>query len=222
MATGDEIIVPSEMVGPGQIRDINSYTVAGQIRQAGGIPVLQGIVPDKLEELKTAAAAALAENDMLVMSAGSSVSVRDMTIQVINDLGQPGALLHGVATRPGKPTIVGVVGGKMVLGLPGNPVSAMIQFNMFGVPAIWRVQGLHSAPRRGMVTAKVSQNIASESGREDYVPARLEETAEGLIAIPVFGKSNLIYTLINADGILKVPMNKSGLEAGELVEVGLF
>jgi molybdopterin molybdotransferase len=222
MATGDEIVAPSETVGPGQIRDINSYTVAGQIRQAGGVPVLQGIVPDQLAALKTAAETALAQNDMLIMSAGSSVSVRDMTVQVIDDLGKPGVLLHGVATRPGKPTIVGVIDGKLVLGLPGNPVSAMIQFEMFGVPAIWWVQGLHSVPRRGIVSARISQNIASESGREDYVPARLEETADGLIATPVFGKSNLIFTLINADGILKVPINKSGLEVGESVEVQLF
>lgn len=222
MATGDEVVAPSQTAGPGQIRDINSYTIAGQIRQAGGIPILQGIVPDKLEVLRTAAASALAENDMLVMSAGSSVSVRDMTVQVIDGLGKPGVLLHGVATRPGKPTIVGVVGGKLVLGLPGNPVSAMIQFDMFGVPAVWRVQGLQSHPQRGIVRAKVSQNIASESGREDYVPARLEETADGLTAVPIFGKSNLIYTLVNADGILKVPINKSGVEAGEIVEVRLF
>jgi molybdopterin molybdotransferase len=222
IATGDEVIAPSETAAPGQIRDINSYTAAAQIRQTGSIPVFQGIVPDKLDALKTAAARALAQNDMLVMSAGSSVSVRDMTVQVIDSLGRPGVLLHGVATRPGKPTIVGVIGQKMVLGLPGNPVSAMIQFDMFGVPAIWRVQGLHSPPRRGMVKARISQNIASESGREDYVPVRLEETDEGLTAVPVFGKSNLIYTLVKADGILKVPINKSGLEVGEVVEVRLF
>jgi molybdopterin molybdotransferase len=222
LATGDEVIAPQETAGPGQIRDINSYTVAGQIRQAGGIPILKGIIPDKLEALKTAAQEALDESDAVVMSAGSSVSVRDMTVAVIDSLGRPGVLLHGVATRPGKPTIVGAAGGKMVLGLPGNPVSAMIQFDMFGVPAVWRLQGLHAPPRRGIVEARISQNIASESGREDYVPARLEETAEGLRAVPVFGKSNLIYTLVNADGILKVPLNKSGLEAGELVEVRLF
>ncbi len=222
IATGDEVIPPSETAGPGQIRDINSYTVAGQIRQAGGIPVLQGIIPDKLESLKTAARTALDQNDMLVMSAGSSVSVRDMTVQVIDSLGRPGVLFHGVATRPGKPTIAGVVGQKMVLGLPGNPVSAMIQFEMFGTPALWRLQGLHSPSRRGMVTARISQNIASESGREDYVPVKIKETAEGLEAAPVFGKSNLIYTLVNADGMIKVPINKNGLEAGEMVEVQLF
>jgi molybdopterin molybdotransferase len=222
LATGDEVVSPSQPVGPGQVRDINSYTVAGLVRQAGGIPLLKGIVPDRLPALQAAASAALAESDMLVISAGSSVSVRDMTVQVIDQLGKPGVLLHGVATRPGKPTIVGVVGGKLVLGLPGNPVSAVIQFDMFGIPALWRLQGLHSPPRRGIVKARISQNIASESGREDYVPARLEETADGLTAVPVFGKSNLIFTLIHADGLLKVPINKSGLEAGELVEVHLF
>jgi len=222
LATGDEVVAPEKEVGPGQIRDINSYTVAGQVSQAGGISLLGGIIPDQLEPLHSAARDALAEADMLVMSAGSSVSVRDLTVQVIERLGKPGVLFHGVATRPGKPTIVGVVDGKPVLGLPGNPVSAMVQFDMFGTPAIYRLQGLESFPKRGLVWAKLNQNIASQSGREDYVPARLEETTGGLIAMPVFGKSNLIYTLVNADGMIKVPLNKGGLLAGDEVEVRLF
>ena len=222
LATGDEVVQPGQAIAPGQIRDVNSYTVAGLTRQAGGVPALRGIIPDQFEALKEAAAEALVGADMLVMSAGSSVSVRDMTVQVIDGLGRPGVLLHGVATRPGKPTIVGIVDGKPVLGLPGNPVSAMIQFDMFGVPAIYRLQGLQTIPRRGLVWARLSQNIASESGREDYVPAKLEDTAEGLVATPVFGKSNLIYTLVNADGLIKLPLNKGGLLAGEWVEVRLF
>ena len=222
LATGDEVIPPDQEAGPGQIRDINSYTVAGQVSQAGGIPHLGGIIPDDLGALQTAAEDALAEADMLVMSAGSSVSVRDITVQVIEKLGKPGVLFHGVATRPGKPTIVGVVGDKPVLGLPGNPVSAMVQFAMFGTPAIYRLQGLKTWPKRGFVWANLSQNIASQSGREDYVPARLEETVDGLIATPVFGKSNLIYTLVNADGLIKIPLNKGGLLAGNQVEVRLF
>jgi molybdopterin molybdotransferase len=222
LATGDEVVPPQQQTEPGQIRDINSYTVAGQVRQAGGIPLVGGIVPDDLSSLNNAARNALAKADMLVMSAGSSVSVRDMTVQVIEEMGEPGVLFHGVATRPGKPTIVGVVDGKPVLGLPGNPVSAMVQFDMFGVPAIYWLQGLRTWPRRGLVWAKVSQNIASQSGREDYVPARLQETTAGLTATPVFGKSNLIYTLINADGLIKIPLNKGGLLAGEQVEVRLF
>lgn len=222
VATGDELVHPSVNPNFGQIRDINSFTVASQTRLAGGIPFLAGIVQDKFEEMQAVARYTLAENDMLVLSAGSSVSVRDMTVQVIDSLGKPGVLLHGVATRPGKPTIVGAVGGKPVIGLPGNPVSAMIQFSMFAIPTIYYLQGLPSLPRRGIVWAKTSANIASETGREDYVPARLEETPEGLIARPVFGKSNLIYTLVNADGLIKVPLNKGGLASGEWVEVQLF
>ena len=222
LATGDEVVAPGQTTGPGEIRDINSYTVSGQAQQAGGVPVRGGIIPDDLEQMRAAAEEMLAENDMLVMSAGSSVSVRDMTVNVIDGLGEPGVLLHGVATRPGKPTIVGAVQGKPVLGLPGNPVSAMIQFDMFGVPAIYRLQGLQARPRRGNVWARLAQNLASETGREDYVPARLEDGEEALTAVPVFGKSNLIYTLVNADGLIKVPLNKGGVPAGEWVEVRLF
>jgi molybdopterin molybdotransferase len=222
LATGDEVVPPWQEAGPGQIRDINSYTVAGQVRQAGGTPILGGIVSDDLAALNNAAKAFLADADMLVMSAGSSVSVRDMTVRVFEQLGEPGVLFHGVATRPGKPTIVGVVDDKPLLGLPGNPVSAMVQFDMFGVPAIYWLQGLKAWPRRGLVWATVSQNIASQSGREDYVPARLQETSAGLTATPVFGKSNLIYTLVNADGLIKIPLNKGGLLAGDQVEVRLF
>jgi molybdopterin molybdotransferase len=207
---------------PGQIRDINSYTVAGQTRQAGGIPILLGISPDTFAGLLKTASQALADNDMLVISAGSSVSNRDITAKVIDQLGEPGVLLHGVATRPGKPTIVAAIEGKPILGLPGNPVSAMVQFAMFGMPAIYHLQGLRVLPRRGIVWAKVNQNIVSESGREDYVAARLHETSEGLIAEPVFGKSNLIYTLVKADGLIKVPLNKGGVSVGEWVEVTLF
>ncbi len=222
LATGDEVVPPNEQAGAGQIRDINSYTVAGLVRQAGGVPNVGGIVPDHFEALQEAAKTAIADADMLVMSAGSSVSVRDMTVEVIDQLGEPGVLLHGVATRPGKPTIVGAIDGKPVIGLPGNPVSAMVQFDMFGVPAIYRLQGVQEMPRRGRVWAQLSNNIASESGREDYIPAKLSDGEKGLAATAVFGKSNLIYTLVNADGLIKVPLNTGGLLAGEWVEVRLF
>lgn len=222
LATGDEVITPDQETGPGQIRDINSYTVAGQVVGAGGQPLIGGIIADDLPALHRAAHEALREADMLVMSAGSSVSFRDMTAQVIAELGKPGVLFHGVATRPGKPTIGGVAGGKPVIGLPGNPVSAMVQFDMLGQPAIYRLLGLQRPPHQGLVWAALTTNVASQSGREDYVPARLEKTADGYQATPVFGKSNLIYTLVNADGLIKIPLDKGGVLAGELVEVRLF
>jgi molybdopterin molybdotransferase len=222
ISTGDEVVPPESQPAPGQIRDINSYTVAAQTERAGAVPLLCGIVPDSFDALMAAAQAVLGKCDMLVISAGSSVSARDMTVQVIDGLGQPGVLFHGVATRPGKPTIVGVVEGGPVLGLPGNPVSAMVQFDMFGVPAIHHMQGAEGMPAQGTVWARLSQNLPSESGREDYVPAKLVQTAAGLVAQPVFGKSNLIFTLVNADGLIKVPLNQAGLPAGEWVEVRLF
>lgn len=222
LATGDEVVSPDASLRAGQIRDINSFTVSGQCLRAGGIPRRLGIIPDDFEALRAATAAALSQHDMVVISAGSSVSIRDMTVDVIKALGEPGVLLHGVATRPGKPTIVGAVDGKPILGLPGNPVSAMVQFDMFGPPALYRLQGATQLPARNRVWATLTLNVPSESGREDYVPARLEETEKGLMATPVFGKSNLIFTLIQTDGLIKVPLNKSGLTAGSLVEVMPF
>lgn len=222
LATGDEVVAPGSTPGLGQIRDINSYTVAGQCLQAGAIPIALGIVPDDFSLLRNASEEALSQGDMLILSAGSSVSMRDMTVDVIDDLGQPGVLFHGVATRPGKPTIAGVIDGKPVIGLPGNPVSAMIQFDMFGVPAINRLLGNgRTLPHRSII-ARLTKNIPSESGREDYVAANLVDTSQGLLATPIFGKSNLIYTLIHADGLVKVPLNSGGLLVGDLVEVRLF
>ncbi len=222
ISTGDEVVSPDSRPAPGQIRDINSYTIAAQCEKTGAVPLLCGIVPDNFDALMAAAGVALNQCDLLVISAGSSVSARDMTAQVIDGLGEPGVLFHGVATRPGKPTIAGAVGGKPVLGLPGNPVSAMVQFDMFGAPAIYHLQGALETPATGVVWARLSQNLPSESGREDYVPAKVIQTSDGLIAQPVFGKSNLIFTLVYADGLIKVPLNQAGLPAGEWVEVRLF
>lgn len=220
LATGDEVIPPNSPVAiPGQIRDINSYTVAGQTRHAGGVAKILGIIPDDFEALRGAAREGLRNADMLVVSAGSSVSARDMTVRVVEELGLPGVLLHGIATRPGKPTIAGAIDGKPVLGLPGNPVSAMVQYDMLGVPAIYRLQGVTEPRGRNHSIARLGQNIASETGREDYVPAKLEPAADAWVASPIFGKSNLITTLVQADCLIKVPLNKGGLLAGEWVEI---
>jgi molybdopterin molybdotransferase len=169
-----------------------------------------------------AARAGLEQADALVFSAGSSVSVRDLTADIINRLGQPGVLVHGLSLRPGKPAIVGLVEGKPVFGLPGNPVSAMIVFDLLVRPTIYYMCGCVAPPEPPATTARLSQNIASAPGREDYVPVKLSTANGHKAAQPVFGKSNLIYTLIRADGLVKVPLDKAGLYAGEEVEVRLF
>jgi len=222
LATGDEVVPPEVEPAPGQIRDVNSYAVAGQIAHAGGAPVRCGIAPDDYEALLTMARAALDDADMLVLSAGSSVSVRDMTADVINALGQPGMLVHGVALKPGKPAILAVCGGKPVVGLPGNPVSAMVVADLFVVPAVQRLQGAVASTPRQAARAKLTHNLPSQAGRVDYTPARLVTRNGERWAEPVFGKSNQIFTLVLADGMIITPADANGLQAGEMVEVRLF
>jgi molybdopterin molybdotransferase len=222
ISTGDEVVPPEEEIGPGQVRDINSYTIAAQTRRAGGEPLIYGIIPDSLDALNTAAARAMDEADILVFSAGSSVSVRDVTSQVIGKLGQPGILFHGVAVRPGKPTIGAIVNGKLAFGLPGNPVSAMNLFDLLVTPAIYKCLGCANPPQRCVVRARVSRNVPATPGREDRVAARLVERDGELWAEPVFGKSNLVYTLVRADGTFVIPLDAAGVMVGEWVHVRLF
>jgi molybdopterin molybdotransferase len=221
LSSGDEVVPAEATPGPGQVRDINSYTVAALIRRAGGEPVVHGIAPDDAAALDAMARAALGAADALIISAGSSVSTRDMTAEVIANLGAPGVLVHGVAIHPGKPTILAVAGGRPVFGLPGNPVSAMIAFELFVAPALARMLGAGAAPAP-LSQARLTRNIASRPGREDFVPVRLERRADGLWADPVFGKSNQIYTMARADGLVRVPLDLNGLYEGDVVEVRLF
>ena len=221
VSTGDELVEPGQTPGHGQIRDINTYTISALVARAGGIPLPLGIVPDDYEAQREAARRALDQGDILLFSAGSSVSARDMTADVINSLGEPGVLVHGVSLRPGKPTILGVVEGKPAFGLPGNPVSAMIVFDLLVRPIVFLLGGYShpTPPLPQTINARLLRDIASASGREDYVQVRLVQGEGGLCADPVFGKSNLIYTLIRADGTVKVPLDRSGLYAGEEVAV---
>jgi molybdopterin molybdotransferase len=219
---GDEVVSPEARPAPGQIRDINSYTIAALAQQAGGIPITLGVVKDDYAEQMADARAGLEQADVLVFSAGSSVSARDLTADIINNLGQPGVLVHGLSLRPGKPAIVGLVEGKPVFGLPGNPVSAMIVFDLLVRPTLYYLCGCAPPQEPPTTTARLSQNIASAPGREDHVPVRLTVENGHKAAQAVFGKSNLIYTLIRADGLVKVPLDKAGLYAGEVVEVRVF
>lgn len=218
ISSGDEVVPPEATPAIGQVRDINSYALAAQVVRAGGEPVRYGITPDDRAALAAVAARAYAECDVLVFSAGSSVSARDVTAEVIGTLGAPGVLVHGVSVKPGKPTILALCSGKPVVGLPGNPVSAMVVFDLFVGPIIHALLGAEAPPRRS-VQARLARNIHSATGREEYVQVRLEPREGELWAVPVLGKSNLIYTMINAQGTVVVPLDVSGLAAGTWVEV---
>jgi len=222
LSSGDEVVPPEQRPLPGQVRDVNSYTLAAVVEQVGGEAVHYGIIADTRAAMLTAATQAHAECDVVVITAGSSVSVRDLTAEIIDELGQPGVLVHGVNIRPGKPTILGVCDGKPVIGLPGNPVSALVNVEMFVAPVLKALLGENLKRPRGAVAAKLLVNLASESGREEWVPVRLIRGEDDWEADPVFGKSNLIFTLARADGLVRVSPDATGLSAGELVEVILF
>jgi molybdopterin molybdotransferase len=225
ISTGDEVIEPSQSPQPGQVRDINSYTLGALVEKSGGEAVRYGVFRDRFEVLKDAAARALAECDAVVITAGSSASTRDITADVIRSLGEPGILVHGINTRPGKPTILGVCGGKAVIGLPGNPVSALVNGYLFVAPVIEKLLGAPPKPK-ATVFARLTVNLPSQAGREDWWPVKLivnrKSELVNYAAEPIFGKSNLIFTLAGADGLLRIAPDATGLSAGEIVEVMLI
>jgi molybdopterin molybdotransferase len=226
LSSGDEVVPPEEEIRPGQVRDINSYTLSALVEQAGGVATRFGIVPDNAADLREAALGALPECELLVITAGSSASARDLTAEVIDSLGEPGVLVHGVEVRPGKPTILAACNldgqDKAVIGLPGNPVSALVIARLFIIPIINRLLGLRESLVQPQVRARLSLNLPSQAGREDWIPVRIASEEGGYVAEPVFGKSNLIFTLARADGLVRIPPAATGLSAGEEVDVLLF
>lgn len=219
ISCGDEVVSPDKLPEVGQVRDINSYSLAALIDKAGGESIQYGIVPDESESLIKIARRALIECEFVVITAGSSVSARDITATVIASLGKPGVLVHGVNVRPGKPTILAVCDGKPVFGLPGNPVSALVIARLFVIPVIDHLLGLPTDRLHPSVTAKLTTNLPSQAGQEDWIAIRLVNSPQGRMAEPIFGKSNLIFNLCEANGLLRIPANSTGMSAGDAVEV---
>lgn len=228
ISSGDEVVPPEAEISPGQVRDINSYTLSALVEKAGGIPKRYGIIADNEESLQKATSQALEECDLVVITAGSSASSRDLTSRVIDSLGEPGVISHGVNVRPGKPTILAACKipeyefPKPVIGLPGNPVSALVIAILFVEPVIDYLHGLTSPRIRPQIQARVTLNLASKAGREDWVPVKISHQGGTTSAEPIFGKSNLIFTLARADGLLHISPNVTGLNAGDEVEVLLL
>lgn len=225
VSTGDELVNPAEVPGPGQVRDINSYALFGAVAESGGVPRLYGIVRDDFKCLKDTLEQALEENEMVLLSGGSSVGTRDIAFKVIESLGEPGVLFHGISVKPGKPTVGAVVGNKPVFGLPGHPASAMVVFELLVAPLL-RTGGYPTGPAARLfefpIRAVINRNLRSAAGREDFIRVKLRVREGQLTADPVLGKSGLISTMVKADGLARIPSGKEGVEAGEVVEVKLF
>ena len=221
LSCGDELLPPDSPLSPGKIRDINAYTLSALAQKLGAAPIRLGIATDDFADYQRQARDGFAACDILLLSAGSSVSARDYTRDVIAGLGQPGVLQHGLATKPGKPTILALCNHKPVFGLPGNPVSALLVARQLLPHLVARYGGQALAPPR-VVSARLTQRVASVTGREDWVAVSLSAGDGQLQAQPIFGKSNLIFTLVDADGLLRVPLNTGGYDAGSLVAIEKF
>jgi molybdopterin molybdotransferase len=221
ISSGDEIVDPGQKIIPGQVRDINSYALSAIVEKYGGIPKRYGIVPDLKQELRNVLELAFTENDMVIVTAGSSASVRDHTAEVIQTIGKPGVLIHGVNVKPGKPTILAICDGKPIIGLPGNPVSAFVIASIFVVPLIRKIRGENEFEKRQIQKAKLSINLASIAGREDWIPVKIrtDSTNSKIFAEPIFYKSNLIFSIIRADGFLRIPPDITGYSADSEVEI---
>jgi len=225
ISTGDEIVPPERKPRPGQVRNINQFSLTAIAEEAGATVNDYGVIRDRVEDLRRALTEALAHDDVVFISGGSSVGVKDLTTDVITSFPESEIVCHGISVAPGKPTILARARRKPVVGLPGHPVSAIVIFELFGVPLLRRLGGESAehifTPRRSL-RARLGENVASQPGREDYVRVRLVQGEEGLVAQPLPGKSGAVIHLLHADGLIRVPALSEGLEEGVETEVILI
>jgi molybdopterin molybdotransferase len=220
ISTGDEVVPIEDTPAPGQIRDINMYTLSGLVEKAGAVPIPYGIVRDDFDDLFEKCTAALAQSDMVLISGGSSVGTRDFTIEVLSALPASEILVHGISISPGKPTILAKSGNQAVWGLPGQVTSTMVVFEIVVRPFIEHIGGLSPEQKKHFnPVAQLNRNISSTQGRTDYIRVKLIEKDGILRAEPILGKSGLINTMVKADGLIEIGLDTEGLDEGARVEV---
>ncbi|WHH58809.1 gephyrin-like molybdotransferase Glp [Petroclostridium sp. X23] len=218
ISTGDEVIDIYQQPTGSQVRDINSYALYAALISNGASPKRYGIIKDDYESIKQTVEEALIQSDVVIISGGSSVGIKDQTYKVINSLGLPGVLIHGIAVKPGKPTILGKVGNKAVVGLPGHPASAYAIFNVFVCHLLNAISGKHQTLKPS-IRAEMVCNYPSNNGREEFLPVKLEEVDGKLYAYPVFGKSGLISMLTSAIGYVHISRGSEGINKGAQIDV---
>ncbi|MEI8188108.1 MAG: gephyrin-like molybdotransferase Glp [candidate division NC10 bacterium] len=213
--SGNEIVTPGEPLTPGKIYDINSYTLAALIQEAGGLPRLFPTMQDTLEDVRRSLHEALS-CDVLVLSGGSSVGERDVMVEAVESMGE--VKFHGIAVKPGKPTLCGVIEGKLVLGMPGYPTSCLTNGYGLLMPVLRKLGRLPEAVRSAGLELPMSRRYTSTTGRHQYLPVRIENGE----VVPVFKQSGAITSMANAEGYIEIPANVDLVEKGERVLVTFF
>ena len=215
ISTGDELVPPQEKPGPGQVRDVNSPMLCAMLKAFGVNAVNYGIVVDNEKLLDEKMHQAVAECDAVLISGGSSAGVKDATCRIIETLGT--LLFHGIAIKPGKPTIMGKAGAKPLIGLPGHPVAAYFITRLFALPLFGHMMGRNMI--QYAVSAELTESMGANHGRAQYSCCHLEQVDGRLLARPIRSKSGLITTLAGADGYFCIERDCEGLPKGALVQV---
>lgn len=220
ISTGDEIIPIDKELTPGKIRDINSYALQILVERIGGQVVHKSIVRDNYDLLQAEVQSAVKDSDIVLISGGSSVGTRDYTDKVINSLGGRGVLAHGVSIKPGKPTIIGDHYGKLLIGLPGHPVSSIIVFKSLIESALKERLGDDSI--EASIMAKMDSNFPASPGRETYQMVSLRREEDGYHGVPTHGKSGMITLLSDSHGYIVIERHEEGVEKGQMRKVFLL
>ncbi|MDE0214307.1 MAG: molybdopterin-binding protein, partial [Deltaproteobacteria bacterium] len=217
--TGDEITAPGDAARPGEIIDFNSSVLGAMVTESGGTPAVFAAVPDDPALLRQALAEALKDHHIVALIAGSSAGAHDFTAEVVDDAGE--LLVHGIEVMPGKPAVLGVAGGKPVIGIPGYPVSAIVIAREILQPVLARLLGAGAAsPPK--VRAVAPRKIPSRLGLEEFVRVTLGRVEKRLVAVPLARGAGVISTMVRADGFLRIPGMVEGINAGEEVDVELL
>lgn len=221
ITSGEELVPHDQELEIGQIYDVNGLTIFDAVKASGGNPHDFGIVRDEISEIKERVKESLSRTDVVITSGGSSAGPKDILPMAIDELGEPGVIVHGLAQKPGKPTILSVLDGKPVFGLPGYPVSALMVYDQLVAPYIRELAGVPQ-PNRGTIRANLTRKVIPARGRRELLPVQIIQEKEGCFAKPLRQGSGKITSLADSDGYVDIPIGREILEKDEVIEVNLF
>jgi len=222
LSTGDELVEPSRKPEQNQIVDVNRLILSCMCLELGAEPLDLGIARDDINEISTKVEEGVKRADVTITTGGTSVGHADLVPTAVSHIGTPGVVVHGIAMRPGMPTALAILRDKPVLILSGNPVAAMIGFEVFARPTLLRLMGVESEPRP-VVKAKITRRVAAALGRRVFLRVHTFERDDEFFADPVRVKgAGVLSTMTKANGYVVIPESREGLEEGELVTVHLF